>query len=89
MKSKKFLALSATFVIATVLATTTLSSCSTPVDTRDPGIVEIYNTYVPMGFSYFKIEGRTWSDIELACTYAYYMVKPEYHLFFISTIMNG
>lgn len=50
---------------------------------------EIYNTYVPMGFSYFKIEGRTWSDIELACTYAYYMVKPEYHLFFISTIMNG
>ena len=50
---------------------------------------EIYNTYVPMGFSYFKIEGRTWSDIDLACTYAYYMVKPEYHLFFISTIMTG
>ncbi|MDD5932958.1 MAG: InlB B-repeat-containing protein [bacterium] len=45
MKSKKILALSATFVIAAVVATTTLSSCSTP-DTRDPEIVEIYNAYV-------------------------------------------
>ena len=50
---------------------------------------EIYNIYEPMGFSYFKIEGRTWSDLELALTYAYYMVKPEYQLYFISSIMSN
>ena len=40
---------------------------------------ELYNKYVPMGFSHFKIEGRTLATIELAENYAYYMAKPEHH----------
>lgn len=38
----------------------------------------IVEKYVPMGFSQFKIEGRTVPDIALAENYMYYMVKPEY-----------
>lgn len=38
----------------------------------------IIEKYVPMGFSQFKIEGRTVPDIALAENYIYYMVKPEY-----------
>lgn len=49
---------------------------------------EIYNVYEPMGFSYYKIEGRTWSDADLIATYAYYMVKPEYQYYFISSMAN-
>lgn len=49
---------------------------------------EIYEIYEPMGFSYFKIEGRTWHDNDLACTYATYMVKPEFHMEFITTILD-
>ena len=44
---------------------------------------QIFEEYEPNGFTYFKIEGRTWPDIELICTYANYLVKPEYKLFFI------
>lgn len=36
------------------------------------------NKYVPMGFKHFKIEGRTFNDINLLETYVYYMTKPEY-----------
>ena len=45
---------------------------------------EIYNYYEPLGFSYFKIEGRTWSDMDLILTYANFMVKPDQQLYFIS-----
>lgn len=38
----------------------------------------IIEKYVPMGFSQFKIEGRTVPDIALAENYIYYMIKPEY-----------
>lgn len=38
----------------------------------------IVEKYVPMGFSQFKIEGRTVPDIALAENYIYYMIKPEY-----------
>ena len=47
---------------------------------------ELYNKYVPMGFSHFKIEGRTLSTFEVAANYAYYMAKPEYHDELISTL---
>ena len=40
---------------------------------------ELYNKYAPMGFSHFKIEGRTLPSIEIAQNYAYYMAKPEHH----------
>lgn len=39
---------------------------------------ELYNKYAPMGFKYFKLEGRTLPHLEMALNYAYYMVKPEY-----------
>lgn len=40
---------------------------------------ELYEKYAPMGFEYFKIEGRTLPSVEIAANYCYYMVKPEYH----------
>lgn len=38
---------------------------------------DIWNKYVPMGFSQFKIEGRSTNILNLIETYLYYMVKPE------------
>lgn len=39
---------------------------------------DIWEKYVPMGFSQFKIEGRTTKRLNLLETYMYYMIKPEY-----------
>ncbi|HAG14033.1 MAG TPA: hypothetical protein DCG49_09255 [Ruminococcus sp.] len=38
---------------------------------------EIWNTYIPMGFEQFKIEGRSFSIFNLIEHYLYYMAKPE------------
>lgn len=38
---------------------------------------DIWNKYVPMGFSQFKIEGRTLGLFNLMEHYLYYMIKPE------------
>ena len=38
---------------------------------------DIWNKYVPMGFSNFKIEGRTFDLFNLMEHYLYYMIKPE------------
>mgnify|MGYP001033839241 CR=1 FL=1 len=38
----------------------------------------IWETYVPMGFQNFKLEGRTANLFLLVDTYAYYFAKPEY-----------
>jgi collagenase-like PrtC family protease len=40
----------------------------------------IKNTYLPMGFSNFKIEGRSLGSALLLEFLLYYMIKPEYHL---------
>ena len=40
---------------------------------------EIYNKYVPKGYCYFKIEGRSLSTTEVLGNYLRYMIKPEYH----------
>lgn len=40
---------------------------------------DIKNIYEPMGFSHFKIEGRTLTPSEVLGSYCHYMVKPEYH----------
>lgn len=37
----------------------------------------VYNKYLPMGFSNFKIEGRTYTHKEMLEEYIKYMVKPE------------
>lgn len=39
---------------------------------------DIWEKYVPMGFSQFKIEGRTLDIFNLMEHYLYYMIKPEY-----------
>ena len=44
------------------------------------GIDDIQNTYLPMGFSHFKIEGRGLGSALILEFLLYYMVKPEYHL---------
>ena len=41
-------------------------------------VEELYNKYVQMGFSHFKIEGRTNHLADVLESYLYYMVKPEY-----------
>lgn len=38
---------------------------------------DIWNKYVPMGFTNFKIEGRTFDIFNLMEHYLYYMIKPE------------
>ncbi|MBO4390215.1 MAG: hypothetical protein J5825_05105 [Lachnospiraceae bacterium] len=38
----------------------------------------IWNDYVPMGFTQFKLEGRTANIFLMVNTYAYYFAKPEY-----------
>lgn len=43
-------------------------------------IEDIQNTYMPMGFSNFKIEGRGLGSALLLEFILYYMVKPEYQL---------
>lgn len=38
----------------------------------------LYSTYINMGFSNFKIEGRTIASINVLESYIYYLIKPEY-----------
>ena len=44
------------------------------------GIEDIKNSYLPMGFSNFKIEGRSLGSALILEFLLYYMTKPEYHL---------
>lgn len=44
------------------------------------GINDILNTYMPMGFYDFKIEGRGLGSALILEFLLYYMTKPEYHL---------
>ncbi|MBD5144678.1 MAG: hypothetical protein HDT21_01965 [Ruminococcus sp.] len=39
---------------------------------------DIETKYMPMGFSQFKLEGRTIDDIKMLEMYVYYLAKPEY-----------
>lgn len=49
---------------------------------------QIKNIYAPMGFEYFKIEGRTWSPGTALLTYVEYMVKPEYKNHVIASFIS-
>ena len=44
------------------------------------GVEDIQNTYLPMGFSHFKIEGRSLGSALILEFLLYYLTKPEYHL---------
>lgn len=44
------------------------------------GINDILNTYLPMGFRNFKIEGRGLGSALILEFLLFYMTKPEYHL---------
>lgn len=44
------------------------------------GTTDILNTYLPMGFSNFKIEGRSLGSALILEFLLYYMTKPEYQL---------
>ncbi len=44
------------------------------------GIDDIQNIYLPMGFSNFKIEGRSLGSALVLEFLLYYMTKPEYQL---------
>lgn len=50
---------------------------------KNPGFIsigDIENKYVPMGFSNFKIEGRSLGSALILEFLLYYMTKPEYHI---------
>lgn len=44
------------------------------------GIDDIVNTYLPMGFTNFKIEGRGLGSAVVLEFLLYYLIKPEYHI---------
>ena len=52
-------------------------------------INEIIEKYVPAGFHYFKLEGRTWSSNEMAVTLAEYLIKPEYQGYFLTKMLKN
>lgn len=49
---------------------------------------EIEDYYEPLGFSNFKLEGRTISENSLILNYCYYMIKPEYFMQVASDLLN-
>lgn len=51
---------------------------------ENPGflsLADIQNTYLPLGFSNFKLEGRGLGSALLLEFILYYMTKPEYHIY--------
>ena len=44
------------------------------------GLSDIQNTYLPRGFSQFKIEGRSLGSAVILEFLLYYLTKPEYRL---------
>ena len=63
---------------ATKSCTITKGSTCAVFNSAHITIDEILNKYVPAGFHYFKLEGRTWSSNEIAITLSEYLIKPEY-----------
>ena len=44
------------------------------------GVYDILNTYLPLGFSNFKIEGRSLGSAVVLEFLLYYLTRPEYQL---------
>lgn len=49
---------------------------------------EIEEYYEPLGFSNFKLEGRTLPDHELLLNYVRYLIKPEYQITALDILFN-
>lgn len=49
---------------------------------------EILTKYAPMGYSNFKLEGRTLGVVENLCNYVRYMVKPEHQFYVLNMILQ-
>lgn len=49
---------------------------------------EILNTYVPKGYSNFKLEGRTLGVFENLANYVRYMVKPEWQFYVMNILLQ-
>lgn len=49
---------------------------------------DIIENYHPKGFSHFKLEGRTYNDVDQTIIYSEYMIKPEYRSVFISDMLT-
>ena len=50
---------------------------------RSPAFIgkdDIFNIYLPMGFSNFKIEGRSLGSAVILEFLLYYLTKPEYNI---------
>ena len=50
---------------------------------------DIVNIYEPLGFTHFKIEGRTLSPLDVLLAYCNYMVKPEYKDYIRNELLGG
>ena len=72
---------------ATKSCTITKGSICAVFNSAHITIDEILNKYVPAGFHYFKLEGRTWSSNEIAITLSEYLIKPEYQGLFLRNIL--
>lgn len=48
--------------------------------------LEDIQKYNEMGYQYFKLEGRTLRSGSIIGNYLYYLIKPEWHYWFIETI---
>lgn len=49
---------------------------------------EIYTIYLKKGFSHFKLEGRSLSDMEVLLNYIRYMIKPEWQFETINNLTH-
>lgn len=49
---------------------------------------DICNIYEPLGFEHYKLEGRTWTDLDLILSVSNYLVKPEYRNEVIGAILR-
>lgn len=68
-----------------ILKNCEITECSICAE-KNPNIIsakELYSIYLPKGFKYFKIEGRSLTSKEVALYCAEYLIKPEYQLLFL------
>ena len=66
-----------------------ISNCSNCAQFNPAHITinEIIEKYVPAGFHYFKLEGRTWPPKDMAIVLSEYLIKPEYPAFILRDIL--
>lgn len=50
---------------------------------------QIVDSYIPLDFYHYKLEGRTWDELTLALTYCDYFVKPEFQKEILLELVKG